>query len=442
VPSLDVDGVARAVCAGEPRAVARALSLVEESAEGAAPLLARLHPHTGRAVVVGVTGPPGAGKSTLVDRLTAHLRRSGRTVGIIAVDPTSPWSGGAILGDRIRMQGHATDVGVFIRSMASRGHLGGLAAASSQFVSVLDAAGNDVVFIETVGVGQGEVEVASAADVTVVVLVPGLGDEVQTMKAGVLEIADAFAVNKADRDGAERLEAELQSMLGLSPDAEAVPIVRTVATRDEGIGTLWEAVESVRTRRAASGDLTRRRRDQARRRLEDAIVERLRQRAASRIAPSDLEAAVEAILARTEDVGTAAERLLGTRRIDHLGIAVPDLAAAIRAYESLGFTVAHTEDVPTERVRVAFLPVGESRLELLEPTDPTSTIARFLEKRSGLHHVCILVEDIEAELARLKAAGVALIDEAPRVGAGGCRVAFLHPRAAAGVLLELKQDKR
>jgi len=419
--------------------VARALTIVEEEADAAVPLLARLHPHAGRAAVVGVTGPPGAGKSTLVDRLTAHLRRLGKTVGVIAVDPTSPWTGGAILGDRIRMQGHATDDGVFIRSMASRGHLGGLAAASSQFVSVLDASGKDVVFVETVGVGQGEVEVASAADVTIVVLVPGLGDEVQTMKAGVLEIADVFAVNKADRDGAERLEAELRSMLSLGAEPLEVPIVKTVASRDVGIDALWTAVLQVHTQRTRTGELERRQRERTRRRLEQAVVDRLRRHAAARTSPAEMDAALADVMAREIDPESAAARVL-SRRIDHLGIAVRDLDAAVRTYEALGFRVESVHDVPTEKVRAAFLPIGESHLELLEPTDPSSTIARFLEKRSGLHHVCIVVPDIEAELARLKAAGATLVDETPRVGAGGCRVAFVHPKSAEGVLLELKEE--
>jgi LAO/AO transport system kinase len=431
------------VRSGDAKGIARAMTVLEDAPASAAALLALLHPHTGRALIVGVTGPPGAGKSTLVDRLTAHARRAGKTVGVVAVDPTSPWSGGAILGDRIRMQGHAADPGVFIRSMASRGQLGGLASATANVVSVLDAAGRDVVFVETVGVGQGEVEIASAADVTLVVLVPGLGDEVQSLKAGLLEIADVFVVNKADREGAERLEAELSSMLALSPSENPPPIVRTIATREEGLGAVWSAIDAVRDRAQASGDATRRRREQMERRLEQAVAARLRARAAQAVAQEEW---LERVLAREVDPLTAAAALTpspeaATFSIDHLGIAVREIESAVAAYRALGFTVERIEEVPTEKVRAAFLPVGDAHLELLEPTDPSSVIARFLEKRSGIHHICLRVPDIEAALARLKAAGVALIDEAPRPGAGGCRVAFLHPKAAAGVLIELKEER-
>ncbi len=302
--------LAEAVRRGEAKAVARAMSVLENDAGAASALLAELHPHTGRADVVGVTGPPGAGKSTLVDRLTGRVRREAKSVGVVAVDPTSPWTGGAILGDRIRMQDHATDAGVFIRSMASRGQLGGLSAATGHAVSVLDAAGKDIVFVETVGVGQGEVEIASMADVTLVVLVPGLGDEVQTLKAGLLEIADVFVVNKADREGADRLATELASMLALVPAPAPPPIVKTTATRDEGIDELWQAVVAVRTKAAASGEREKRRRDHMRRRIEHIVVDSLRVRLQRELAPAEMEVLLDKVLRRELDPLRAADEVV------------------------------------------------------------------------------------------------------------------------------------
>jgi len=236
--------LAERVLAGDPRGVARAISLIEDESTAGADLVRDIYPRTGHAYLIGVTGPPGAGKSTLVDRMTGELRKAGKTVGIVAVDPTSPFSGGAILGDRVRMAAHFGDEGVFIRSMATRGHLGGLARATSDVALVLDAAGKDVVIIETVGVGQDEVDIVRTADVSIVVLVPGTGDEVQALKAGIMEIADIFVVNKSDHDGADRVEREIRTLQSLAArgDRWAPPIVKTVASEGKGIEQLADAI--------------------------------------------------------------------------------------------------------------------------------------------------------------------------------------------------------
>jgi len=307
-PAALVDGVLK----GDVRSVARAISLVEDDLPEAAGILKGLYPHAGRAQILGVTGPPGAGKSTLVDRMTAHLRRQGKTVGIVAVDPTSPFSGGAILGDRIRMQAHALDEGVFIRSMATRGHLGGLAATTQHVLTVLAASGKDVLLVETVGVGQDEVEIVGTADVSLVVLVPGLGDEVQALKAGIMEIADVFAVNKADREGVDRVVAEIESMLSLSHDGPRPEIVRTVATEDQGVGALLAAVESFRARAQGAGLLARRRRVHLQRQLEDILQARLLWRARERaLGAGETERVLDRLEARETDPLSAAEEILG-----------------------------------------------------------------------------------------------------------------------------------
>jgi LAO/AO transport system kinase len=232
------------ICAGDVRAIARAITAIEDNDARAEELLRQIFPSTGNAHVVGVTGAPGTGKSTLVDRLAAHYRRAGEQVGIIAVDPTSPYSGGAILGDRIRMQGHAGDTGIFIRSMATRGSLGGLARATADVALILDAAGKQHVLIETVGVGQDEVDIVRLADCTLVLLVPGMGDDIQNMKAGLMEIADIFVLNKSDREGVENLETQLSAMLELAPERDGwkPKIVRTVATENKGLGELAAAI--------------------------------------------------------------------------------------------------------------------------------------------------------------------------------------------------------
>ncbi len=230
---------------GDVRALARAITLVESHAAEALPLLKALFPHSGHASVIGLTGSPGAGKSTLVDQLAHHYRKQQKTVGIVAVDPSSPFTGGAILGDRIRMQSHFGDPGIYIRSMATRGSLGGLARTTADVTTVLDASGRDVILIETVGVGQDEVDIVRLAQTTVVILVPGMGDDVQSIKAGIMEIADIFVINKSDREGADRVEREVRAMqsLAMRPDHWSPPIVKTVASEGKGIAELAEAIE-------------------------------------------------------------------------------------------------------------------------------------------------------------------------------------------------------
>jgi LAO/AO transport system kinase len=379
--------LARKIRAGDARALARAATAVENRDARADAILRDLEPYAGHARLVGITGPPGAGKSTLVDAMALALRRAGKTVAIIAVDPSSRITGGAILGDRIRMQQHHADPGIFIRSMATRGTSGGLAKTTAELARLMDGAGRDYVLIETVGVGQDEVEIARLAQVTIVVMVPGMGDDVQAIKAGIMEIADVFAINKSDQPGADRVEQELRAMLSLA-DGRQPAIVRTVATEGQGVEELLQAVSQVEGPGAGGR-------------------------------------------------GPAVRQSVS---IDHLGIAVKSLDEALRFYECIGLAVEHRETVETEKVHAAMLPAGEARIELLEPAGLDSPLSKFLEKRGpGLHHVALRVPDLAAAVERLRASGARLLNE-PRAGAGGHLYVFVHPASTGGVLLELIQE--
>jgi LAO/AO transport system kinase len=308
-----VRDLVKKVLAGDRRAIARAISAVEDRDPAAIPLLKEVFSRAGRAQVVGITGSPGAGKSTLVEKLAREYRGKGARVGVVAVDPTSPFSGGAILGDRVRMQGLANDAGVYIRSMATRGQLGGLAPTTHDAVTILDAAGCAVVLIETVGVGQDEVEVARLADATVLLLVPGMGDDVQTFKAGVMEIADLYVVNKADHPGADRIEQEVSAMLSLTSrsDGWRPPIVRTVATAGQGIDELCQALDRFRTFSEGSDVKEYRRREHWRARLLELLRQTLFERVvAEQLPDGSLDRQLDDLLAHKRDPYSVVEEII------------------------------------------------------------------------------------------------------------------------------------
>jgi len=410
--------------AGDVRALARAVSLVEDGAAEAGALLELCRGAHHGALRVGVTGPPGVGKSTLVDALTREIRRTGRTVGILAVDPSSVFTGGALLGDRIRM-GEAGDPGVYMRSMAARGHLGGLARTTEDVLTVMEAAGKDVLLIETTGVGQGEIEVAWLAGVVLVVLAPGMGDGVQALKAGVLEIASVYVLNKADLEGVERLEQEMRGMLELSMETAGRAVVKTVAISGEGVVELLGLVDGLAEEQASGTQAPGH---------PGALLPGLK----AGPLVSDLDGAAQtAPFQSTRNLVSSSNGPV----LDHLGIAVRSIAQAAGVYEALGMRVSGVEEVQGERVRVAMVALGESRIELLEATEEDSAVGRFLAKRGeGLHHIALRVPDLSAAVEALKARGVRMVSERIEVGAGGHRYVFVHPTGVNGVLLELVEE--
>ena len=456
---IEVREAVERIVAGDVRALARAISLVENDAPEAQAVLSACFPHTGHALRIGITGAPGAGKSTLVDRLARAWRDAGRKVGVVAVDPTSPFTGGAILGDRIRMQERLNDDGLYIRSMATRGSLGGLAKTTADVAQVLEASGKDIVLIETVGVGQDEIDIVRLADITIVVLVPGMGDDVQSIKAGIMEIADIFVINKADREGADRVEKEIRALQSLSQThvPREPPIVRTVGTTGIGIPQLLAVIDETRQWLAEGDRLEVRRKQYWRARMEEMVRQALLKEArAHGLSGKDFAHHAELVAAGQEDPYRVVPELVADAfpprhappkpesnptRIDHLGIAVASLDTARKLYESLGLHVAQQETIEHEQVTVAMIPTGGGRIELLQPTGEDSPVGKFLKKRGeGLHHVALHVEDIAATLTALKAQGARLVNEQIQMGAGGHLYFFVHPASAGGVLLEICQD--
>jgi LAO/AO transport system kinase len=307
--------LAKEILEGNPRAIARGISLVENDSLEAQSLIKVLFTHTGKSTVIGITGSPGSGKSTLVDKLIGYMREDDKELGIIAVDPSSPFTGGAILGDRIRMMRHSLDPGIFIRSMATRGHLGGLAKASGEAISILDASGKDIILVETVGVGQDEVEVVKFADIILVVLIPGAGDEIQAFKAGLMEIADIFVLNKADSPETDKTEKQLQAMLELGlKDQPIPPVKKTIATDGRGIQALFEEMQRILAARDCELQSARKKRLISLM-LKDIISDKLYSSVSERISDSELEDLIVRIYKRELDPYTAADELIAKSKI-------------------------------------------------------------------------------------------------------------------------------
>ena len=308
---MKIMDLAEEVIKGNHRAVARAISLVENNRSAAQEMMKKIFPYTGKSIIVGVTGSPGSGKSTLVDKMIEYLRKNGKKIGIVAVDPSSPFSGGAILGDRIRMMRHSVDSEVFIRSMAARGHLGGVAKATGEAIAILEAAGKDLILVETVGVGQDEVEVVKLADIILVIIIPGAGDEIQAFKAGIMEIADIFVLNKADSPAVEKTERQLRAMLDLGFEGEAIPpVVKTVATEGEGVNLLVAEIDRFVANKSQEF-LDSRKKRLISWMLRDIISEKIYQAITKNVQASEFESIVERIYKREIDPYTVADEIVG-----------------------------------------------------------------------------------------------------------------------------------
>jgi LAO/AO transport system kinase len=443
--------IVKGILKGNPKAMARAISMIEDRDDYAQKILKRIFHYSGRSLVIGITGAPGSGKSTLVDQLVNIFKHKQKKVGIIAVDPTSPFSGGAILGDRIRMMRHSMDKDVFIRSMATRGHLGGLSKASSEAITVLEAGGKDLILVETVGVGQDEVEVVKLADMILVILTPGTGDEIQAFKAGIMEIADIFVLNKADSPETEKVERQLKAMLDLGLNKEGIPpIIKTVATTGQNVDSLVKQIESFAVNQKEELKIARKKR-LILWMLRDIIREKIDQLINQNIKESEFNDYVNQIYKREMDPYTLSEDLIRnlkdssmTEKIHHIGIAVNDLKKSLNQWKKyFSLKNEEIEEIKERGVRVATLGFDkEPLIELLEAVGENSTIKKFIENNGeGIHHICFKTDNLDQKVKELKKKGIRFVQADAVSGAGGSRIIFIHPSHLNGVLIELKEDK-
>jgi len=443
--------IVKGILKGNPKAMARAISMIEDRDDYAQEILKRIFHYSGRSLVIGITGAPGSGKSTLVDQLVNIFKHKQKKVGIIAVDPTSPFSGGAILGDRIRMMRHSRDKDVFIRSMATRGHLGGLSKASSEAITVLEAGGKDLILVETVGVGQDEVEVVKLADMILVILTPGTGDDIQAFKAGIMEIADIFVLNKADSPETEKVERQLKAMLDLGLNKKEIPpIIKTVATTGQNVDSLVEQIESFAVNQKEELKIARKKR-LILWMLRDIIREKIDQLINQNIKESEFNDYVNQIYKREMDPYTLSEDLIRnlkdssmTEKIHHIGIAVNDLKKSLNQWKKyFSLKNEEIEEIKERGVRVATLGFDkEPLIELLEAVGENSTIKKFIENNGeGIHHICFKTDNLDQKVKELKKKGIRFVQADAVSGAGGSRIIFIHPSHLNGVLIELKEDK-